>query len=336
MDMDLPEGKIVVHSNTPSYVGSHITGFFNMMMGFMNYLTQKTGTPNGKTAIFPGWVNPGDIRELKRIAGLLLSGGSIFFPDQSGVMDAPMTGTYDYYPDGGTTIEEIRELGDCAGLIALGEFTGTEPAELLKKKWKVEPTILPMPVGIDYTDRFVMALQRQSMAEIPAELEAERGRLVDLMLDSHQYTWRKKVAIFGDPDVVIGLTSLALEMGMTPKYVITGTPKEDFTRRVAALFEKYGVTDCRAKAGADLFDLHQWIKNERVDLLIGSSYGNQIARAEDIPFLRAGFPVLDRYGGPLLPIVGYAGGIRLVEGITGALMDRIDRDCADEDFEIVM
>ncbi|MDR3209601.1 MAG: nitrogenase molybdenum-iron protein subunit beta, partial [Oscillospiraceae bacterium] len=335
LDLDLPEGKTVLHCNTPSYVGSHINGFFNMMLGFMNYLTQKSGVSNGKTAVFPGWVNPGDIRELKRLAALMRV-PTTFFPDQSGVLDAPMTGSYDYYPEGGTTTDEIRGLGDCEGLIALGEIIGVEPSELLQKKWKVPYTLLPMPVGLAYTDAYILALQKQSKLEVPAELETERGQLVDLMLDAHAYTYQKKVAIFGDPDVVIGLTSLCLELGMTPKYVISGTPKEEFARRINALFEHYSVTDCVAKANADLFELHQWIKNEPVDLLIGSTYGKQIARAEDIPFVRAGFPVLDRYGGTLLPIVGYSGGVRMTERITSALMDRVDRDCADEDFEIVM
>ena len=334
-DLEVPEGKLVVHTNTPSYVGSHISGFFNMMMGFMNYLTKKTGAPNGKTAIFPGWVNPGDIKELKRLANLL-DVKTTFFPDQSGVLDAPMTGKYEMYPDGGTTIEEIRSLGDSSGLIALGEIICAEPAELLNRKWKVDYTLLPLPVGVTYTDQFILALRKQANTVVPPELEHERGQLVDLLLDSHQYTYQKKVAIFGDPDVVIGLTSLALEMSMTPKYVITGTPKEEFTAKINALFEKYGVKDCTVKANADLFELHQWIKNEKVDLMIGTTYGKQIAKAEDIPFIRAGFPVLDRYGGPLQPIVGYAGAIRLVEQITNALLDRFDRDAADEDFEIVL
>jgi nitrogenase molybdenum-iron protein beta chain len=335
MDLELPKDKLVVHCNTPSYVGSHINGFFNMMMGFMNYLTQKTGVPNGKTAIFPGWVNPGDIRELKRLAKSL-SVPSVFFPDQSGVLDAPMNGRYEMYPKGGTSINEIRGLGDSNGLIALGEIINIEPAELLKKKWKVPFTLLPLPVGVAYTDQYVMALRGASKVEIPEELEAERGRLVDLMLDSAQYTHGKKIAIFGDPDVVIGLTSLALEMGMVPRYVITGTPKEEFTRRIEALFEQYAVSGCTAKANADLFELHQWIKNEKVDLMLGSTYGKQIAKAEDIPFIRAGFPVIDRYGGPLQPIVGYSGGAQMVEKITNALLDRFDRDCSDENFEIVL
>jgi len=335
-EIAIPEGKQVVYSSTPSYVGSHIYGFFNMMLGFMNCLTQKTGTPNGKTAIFPGWVNPGDIRELKRLVKLM-NVPATFFPDQSGVMDTPMTGHYKMYPDGGTTVEEIKGLGDSEGLIALGEIVSTEPAELLKKKWKVPYTLLPLPVGIDFTDQFIMALRNQSKMEVPSEIETERGQLVDLLIDSHQYTYKKKVAIFGDPDVVLGLTSLALEMSMIPKYIITGTPREAFTDSVKALLEKYNLADeCTVKAGTDLFKLHQWIKNERVDLLIGSSYGKQIARAEDIPFVRVGFPVIDRYGGTLLPIVGYAGGIRLAEKIVNTMLDRFDRDVADEDFELVL
>ncbi|MDR1765367.1 MAG: nitrogenase molybdenum-iron protein subunit beta [Lachnospiraceae bacterium] len=335
LDMDIPDGKLVVHCNTPSYVGSHINGFFNMMMGFMNYLTKKSGTCNGKTAIFPGWVNPGDLREIKRLCAMM-GVDIICFPDQSGVMDAPMTGKYEMYPNGGTSVAQIRALGDCAGVLGLGEITNVEPVQLLEKKWKVPGKLLKAPIGVRFTDEFLMELQHVSKQEVPSSLETERGQLVDLLLDSHAYTFQKKVALFGDPDTVEGLTSLCLEMGLTPKYVITGTPKEDFARNVNALFERYHAEGCVVKANADLFDLHQWIKNEPVDLLLGTTYGKQIAKAEDIPFVRAGFPVLDRYGHTLQPIVGYRGAIRMVEKITDALMTRLERDSSDEDFEIVL
>ncbi len=334
-DMDIPEGKYVVHTNTPSYVGSHINGFYNMMQGFINYLTVSTGTPNGKTAIFPGFVNPGDMREIKRLAGLMKV-PFILFPDTSGVMDAPMVGRFEMYPKGGTTINEIRSLGDCTEVLALGPMTNTEPAELLKKKFKVPFTLLPLPIGIEATDRFLMELSRISKADVPYELEEQRGQLVDILLDSHQYTYQKTVAIYGDPDIVTGLTSLCLEMGMVPKYVITGTPMEEFTKEVTALLERYGVTGAVVKANSDLFELHQLIKNEPVDLLLGGSYGKAIAKAENIPLVRAGFPILDRYVHSYLPLVGYTGMIRIVERITNTLMDRQDATCADEDLETVM
>ena len=335
MDMDLPEGKIVVHTNTPSYSGSHLNGFFNMMCGFINYLAEQTGTPNGKTGIFPGYVNPGDMRELKRLASLM-NVPITMFPDTSGVMDAPMTGRFAMYPKGGTTIPEIKGLGDCNEILALGTISSTEPAELMKKKFKVPYKLMPLPMGVEATDRFIMELSKISKSEVPYEIEEQRGQLVDILLDCHAYTYEKKVAIFGDPDIVVGLTAMCLEMGMIPKYVITGTPKSDFEKEVNALLERYSIEDAVVKANADLFELHQLIKNESVDLLIGNSYGKSIAKAEDIPFVRAGFPILDRYVHSYMPLVGYFGMMRLTELITNKLMDRQDELCNDEDLEMVM
>jgi nitrogenase molybdenum-iron protein beta chain len=127
-----------------------------------------------------------------------------------------------------------------------------------------------------------------SKREVPYELEEPRGQLVDILLDSHQYTYQKTAAIYGDPDTVLGLAELCIEMGMVPKYMVTGTPKEDFTKNAQILLESYGLEGCTAKANADLFEMHQWIKNDPVDLLIGTSYGKAIAKAEDIPLVRAG------------------------------------------------
>lgn len=337
MDMDIPDGKTVLYASTPSYEGSHIQGFSNMMIGFMRYMTEN-GEKTDKTAIFPGWVNPGDDRELKRIAKLM-GADYIYFPDHEGTLETPMTGKYKYFPKGvGTSADDIKALGSVKKLIAMGQITSVEPADFMEKEYKVPYTLIPMPIGVELTDKYVMALREVSEQEVPAELEAERGRLVDLMLDSHQYTHDKKVAIYGDPDVVYSFTSLCIEMGMIPKYVITGTPKSEFVKNVKKLFEDNGLDPDQSviKADTDLFYLHQLIKNESVDLLLGNSYGKQIAKAEDIPIVRMGFPVLDRYGNTIQATVGYAGAIRYVEKITEVLMDRQDAEASDEDFDVVM
>ena len=67
-----------------------------------------------------------------------------------------------------------------------------------------------------------------------------------------------------------------------------------------------------------MFLLHQWIKNEPVDLLIGNTYLKYISRDEDIPLVRWGFPILDRVGHQYFPTVGYKGGLRLLEKILTA------------------
>ncbi|MBH1941715.1 nitrogenase molybdenum-iron protein subunit beta [Mobilitalea sibirica] len=333
--IDIPEGKYMVHTNTPSYKGSHITGFSNMTASFIQYLSKASGKTNRKVAILPGFVNPGDMREMKRIASVMQIPYTML-PDTSGVMDSPMTGKFELYPKGGTKVEEIKSLGDCELTLAFGKITSEMPAETLYKKCNVPFKILPLPIGIGRTDEYIMALQSLTKAEVPYELEEERGQLVDILIDIHPYTYNKKVAIFGDPDTVLSLAEFVLEMGMVPKYLVTGTPGEYFQTAAEDLFLKFGMSGCKAKASGDLYELHQWIKEEGVDLLIGGTHGKYIARAEDIPFVRAGFPIIDRYIHSYLPLVGYKGGMRLAELITGALMDRMDRDSAEEDFEMVM
>lgn len=337
-DLELPEGKTVLYASTPSYEGSHIQGFSNMMIGFIKYMAKKSTEKSDRVAIFPGWVNPGDDRELKRMASLM-GVDYIYFPDHEGVLETPMTGKYKYFPKGvGTKAEDIKELGSVKKLIAMGAITSEEPATYLEKQFKVPFSLISMPIGVTLTDKYLLELRDISQQEVPEVLESERGRLVDLMLDSNQYSYNKKAAIYGDPDIVYGFTSLCIEMGIIPKYVITGTPKSDFEKQIKALFEEHGIDPEKSviKADTDLFYLHQLIKNESVDILIGTSYGKQIAKAEDIPLVRMGFPVLDRYGNTIQSSVGYAGAIRYVEKITNALMDRQDADAKDEDFDIVM
>ena len=157
------------------------------------------------------------------------------------------------------------------------------------------------------------------------------------MLDANPYFYGKKVAVYGDPDTVLGLTRFCLELGMTPSYVLTGTPGDAFVRLATALFKEYGKeSQCQAFAAKDLFDLHQFIKEEPVDLLLGNSHGKQIAKAENIPLVRAGFPVLDRYGHASLPMVGYRGAFQLATRIADTLMEEFDRNCADEDMDLIM
>lgn len=87
---------------------------------------------------------------------------------------------------------------------------------------------------------------------------------------------------------------------------------------------------------ADMFYFHQLIKNDKPDIIFGNTYSKYIARDEDIPLIRTAFPIYDRVGHQYFPIVGYKGGLRLLEKILNAFMDRQDRDAKEESFELVM
>ncbi|MEI8195607.1 MAG: nitrogenase molybdenum-iron protein subunit beta [Phycisphaerae bacterium] len=332
----IPAGKVVIHCNTPSYVGSHVTGFANMVKGMVKYFAESTGKSNGKINVIPGWVEPADMREIKRMIREL-GAEPIVFPDTSDVLDCPQTGKMNMFPKGGTTVAELKSTGDSKATLALGEFASLPAAEELDSKCKVKCETLDLPIGLKATDRFIQAVRKVAGVEIPDSVNADRGRLVDVMIDMHQYLYGKTVALFGDPDQLVSLSEFLVSMDMKPIYVVTGTPGKRFDAQMAAVLgEAVPEAKVRQGTGADMFLLHQWIKNQKPDLLIGNTYGKYIARDENIPFVRFGFPIIDRVGHSYFPTVGYRGGLRLLEKILAVLMDQLDRDALEEKVELQM
>jgi nitrogenase molybdenum-iron protein beta chain len=328
----IPEGKLVIHSNTPSFIGSHVTGFSNMVVSIIKYLSERTGETKNQINLIPGFVEPADIRELKRLCQLL-GAPAVVLPDTSGVLDGPLDGEYHMYPRGGTTIPEIKSMGDSMATLALGHFASHPAGVALENLHQVPAAFLELPIGVAATDAFIQSL-RPYGSGVPAELEIERGRLIDMISDIQQYFHEKRVAVAGDPDHVIGLVQFLVELGAKPVYVITGSHGNHFEKRLHEILDPV-VPEAKIKQAADFFELHQWMKNAPVDLLIANTYGKYIARAENVPFVRVGFPILDRVGHRFFPTLGYAGAIRLIDQMFNTLLDKKDRDCPEEWFELV-
>lgn len=334
-DGKVPEGKYVIHASTPSYVGSHVTGFSNMTKAMVDYFSATDGEKTKTINLIPGYVEPADMTEVKRIAAEM-GVETILFPDTSGVLNGPMTGKYKMFPEGGTTIEALKSTGSSAGTIAMGKLASLAAARALDAKCKVPYSMLGLPIGLEGTDAFVDALRTMAGVSVPDSLMKERGQMVDVITDMQQYFYGKRVALFGDPDQVLAMTKFLVSLDMHPVYIVTGTPAGK--KYEAALKEATADVpgDVKIKVPGDMFLLHQWIKNESVDLLIGNTYGKYIAKDDDIPFVRYGFPILDRVGHSYFPTVGYKGGMRLLEKILDVLLDRKDRDATDITFELVL
>lgn len=333
-DGKIPEGKDVISAPTPSYVGSHVTGFSNMVKAMVKSFAESSGEKTDKVNIIPGYVEPSDMEEIKRITHMM-GVGSILFPDTSGVLNGPLTGRYEMYPSGGVTKEELIASGDSLGTLALGDFASSEAAKLLDSKCKVPCSVLDLPIGLAATDRFVDTLRKVAGCTVPEKIAKERGQLVDVISDMHQYFYHKKVALVGDPDQLIALTEFLVSIDMLPVHIVTGTPGKKFEKRIKEITKEMPC-EVNVKAAGDMFLLHQWIKNEPVDLIIGNTYCKYIARDEDLPLVRYGFPIFDRVGHSYFPTVGYKGGLRILEKILDALLTRQDRDAPEESFELVL
>jgi nitrogenase molybdenum-iron protein beta chain len=330
----IPENKWVIHANCPSYVGSHITGFSTMTRAMVDYFSDNAEKAKGRINVVPGFVEPPDMAEIKRVVAEM-GVESIVFPDTSDVLNTAMTGDYRMYPNGGVTVGSLMRTGSSQATLALGAFASEAAAAMLETKCGVPFQLLDLPIGISATDRLVQTVMDITGAEPSSGMVDDRGRLLDIITDMQHYLYNKKVALFGDPDQMIALTDFLASAGMKPLYVITGTPGKRFEERVRGILKDV-VPGAVVKAAADLFYLHQLIKNEPVDLLIGNTYGKYIARAENIPFVRFGFPILDRVGHGYFPTLGYRGGMHLMSNIVNTLLERKDQDDPEERFELVM
>ena len=329
----VPAGKFIIHANTPSYIGSHVTGFSNMVKGMVKYFAVNKGEKSNKVNIIPGWVEPSDMREIKRLVSEMKV-PFVMFPDTSEIMDRPQTGKFEMYGTGGTTIEELQSTGNSLATLSLGHTASLPAGELLDSQCKVKLYDLDVPIGLGACDRFIQTLAEAANVSIPQSIERERGRLVDILTDNEQYFYNKRVALFGDPDQLIPMCEFLVDIGMRPVYVVTGTPGKYFDERMAQVLKSIPEAKFRQGAQADMFLMHQWIKNESVDLLIGNTWGKYIARDENIPLIRFGFPIMDRVGHSYFPNVGYSGAIRLIEKLMNAILDKRDREAPEEKFEL--
>ena len=334
-DGKIPEGKFVFHANTPSYVGSHVTGFASTAKAMVDYFAEAEGRREKTINLIPGYVEPADMAETRRLEEMM-GIATIMFPDTAKVLNGPLTGKYKMFPEGGVTIAELKQSGRSTGTVALGRTASLPAARALDAKCKVPCEILGLPIGLHGTDAYVDTLRRMAGVNVPDALNLERGQLVDAISDWHQYFYGKRVAIVGDPDQVLALTRFLVSLDMRPAHIITGSPagkkyEKSLREAVAEIPE-----DVNIKVPGDMLLFHQWIKTDPVDLIIGNTYAKYIAKDEDIPLVRYGFPIYDRMGHSYFPTTGYRGGLRLLEKLLDAILDRKDRDADDINMELVM
>ena len=323
----VPQDYPVPYAHTPSFVGSHITGYDNMIKGILSNLTagKKAETTNGKINFIPGFETYiGNLREVKRIAELMGINYTLL-ADNSEYLDSPNTGEYKMYP-GGTPLTEAADSINAEATIALQSYSTTKTRDYISSEWK-QPTYVNRPIGIRGTDEFLMKLSALTGKPIPAELEDERGRAVDALTDSQAWLHGKRVAMYGDPDLVIGLTQFLLEIGAEPVHILVSNSNNAFEAELKAILDAspFG-KGATIWGGKDLWHLRSLLFTEPVDLLIGNSYGKYLWRDTKTPLVRIGYPIFDRHHLHRYSTYGYQGAINLLNWIVNTLLDELDRN----------
>jgi len=332
----IPDQFPVPFAHTPSFVGSHITGWDNMFEGILSYFTNgkmegKVAGSNGKINIVPGWETYlGNFRVIKRMLKEMDVDYTLL-SDPEEVLDTPATGEYEMYA-GGTTIAEVEDAPNAKATLFLQPTTLEKSRKFVTNVWNQEAPKINIPMGVEWTDEFLMKVSEISGKPVPASLTKERGRLIDMMTDSHAWLHGKKMAVFGDPDFVMGLVKFMMEMGIEPTHIVCTNSNKRWEKAMKKVLEEspYGVHG-KIYPGCDLWHLRSLCFTDKPDFVVGSSYGKTIQRdtlhkGEDfeVPLIRLGFPIMDRHHLHRMTTLGYEGAMYILTTLTNAVLEHLD------------
>ena len=298
-----------------------ISGYDLAVKDFVAHFAKKEAEKNGKINLLTGWVNPADVTELKSLLSAMEVEATVLFEIET--FDSPIMPDGNHVSHGETTIEDLQSTANAIGTIALNKYEGAKAALYLENEFDVPAIIGPTPIGIRNTDTFLANVKKMTGKAIPESLVRIRGIALDAIADvSHMFLTGKKVAIYGNPDLVIGLAEYCIDLEMEPVLLLLGDDNTTYKTdpRITAL--KEGVNfDMEIITNADFWVLENKIKNEglKLDLILGHSKGRYVAIDNNIPMVRLGFPVYDRAGGFRHPVVGYAGAIWLAEEMANTI-----------------
>ena len=315
----------LVHVSTPSYSGSHMEGFHAAVLALVEQLTIACAN-NSSVNLFPGFVSAADLRWLKEIAGEFGIAPTIL-PDYSETLDGPALNEYPLIPEGGTPLSAIRNMGGAKTSVEFGnclpDLTG---GSYLEKSFGVKNHRIPMPVGLRATDSFFELLEAISGMPKPRKQEQSRGRLVDSMVDAHKYISGKRAVVYGEEDLVTGLTAFLSEIGVQPVLCASGGKSGKLKKSINQAVAGFLQENPKVIDGADFFDIAETAEQLAPDIIIGHSKGYPLARKLDIPLIRVGFPIHDRMGGQRILHLGYQGAQMLFDSIVNAIIDKKQTD----------
>jgi nitrogenase molybdenum-iron protein NifN len=312
----------VVHVSTPSYCGTHAEGFIATVRALVEQLA-AAGPRGEHVNLLASMFSPADLRYLKEILADFELPATVL-PDYSDTLDGPVWDEYQLIPRGGTPLNAVRQTGQARASI---EFTCVHDAQPSAGRWLSERFGVPrhalsLPIGVAASDALFRVLEELSGRATPARHTEERGRLIDSFVDGHKYLFDRRAVVFGEEDLVVGVTGLLRELGMRP--VLCASGGESGRLRAAIEAQAPGLaSEVQVCQATDFAEMEELAAGLQPDLLIGNSKGYWLARRLKVPLVRIGFPIHDRVGGARLLHVGYRGAQQLFDRITNTLLEAI-------------
>jgi nitrogenase molybdenum-iron protein NifN len=280
------QGTEIVLAQTPDFEGAIEEGWSKAVLAMIDGIARRGAAPRRdplRVNVLTG--SHLTVADVERLRAFIEAFGlrPVMFPDISGALDGSVPPHWIPTTYGGTTIDEIRNVGEATLTIAVGEHMRAAAARI-SELTGVDYVMFRELCGLKSVDRLVSLLQQLCGRTAPASVRRRRAQLQDALLDGHFQIQGKRIAIAAEPDLLYALSTFFVGMGAEIHAAVTTTGGSRILERVPCEEVKVG----------DLGDFEQLAQG--ADLLATHSHGRQASERLGVPLLRVGFPIFDRLG----------------------------------------
>ncbi len=294
-------GVRIVYLYTPDFEGNLASGYAKATQTLLTSLVNpQTKIDPKQVAVFPGpYITPGEVERLRTIMGDF-GLNPVFCPDLGNSLYGYLKEKkFSPCSNGGVEINKIISLANSSLVLSIGS-TMEKLAHDFGEKHKI-PVLHYNSLGVlEEIDHFFKTLEWISNVPPNEKYHLLRQHYLDTLMDTDFCFHGKKVAIAGDMEFVKRWKA-PLNMLEVETIAITSQPETGL------------------EVG-DYSDFADRVKEENVDIVIGNSHVARIAEELEIPVIRSGIPVTDRFGEPQSVRIGYEGASRLLMECANALI----------------
>jgi len=289
----------IVPVNTPDFYGSLESGYAAAVEAMIAHLVPHkipSSTRRKRINILVShMLTPGDIEQLKTdVEAFGLT--PVVIPDASLSLDGYLAKQdFNALSQGGATVDQIKTAGQALATIVIGQSLA-RAANLLIERTQIPTEIFPHIHTLEESDRLIKLLSDLSGRKVPASIERARGQLCDALIDTHTQLGGKTAALAMEADHLHAFIALFKSVNIKLPVLIAPCNQP----QLAALPVE------QVKIG-DLQDLQELAEEAGVDLLLGNSHVNAIAKKMKLPLLRIGIPIHDQFGCFAKSNIGYSG-----------------------------
>ena len=319
------------------YSGSQYEGFMRALCCIVKSIPMD-GTKNNKVNIVTSQLSPADTRYIKALLKHFKI-DYILLPDLSENLDGGYRSSYLKLPEGGTSLSDISKMAGARMTIELSSFVKESDSvgRYLYDTYGVPYRNCNLPVSLRDNDALITLLAELSGQAVSSDIDKERSRYLDAMIDAHKYSSEVSAVIYGEPDFTYGIVRFCVENGIIPVITAIGTKCPGFREKIEEEHKKlalsYPMERYEILEDTDFGTIEEYARELKANILIGNSDGRRLAHKLGIRLIRRSFPIHDHLGGQRLRSLGYEGVLTLLDEITNTIIEGKEENFRDQLYD---